>query len=281
MTRGRGFTLVEMVVSLGLTFIVIAALHRLVTRTQQLSRVQVAQLSLQSNVRTGVLVSGNELRGLSTLPGGAADQNDILSMTPNGMVYRATRGIGFLCQPPTGGQLRIARSSYSGWRDPQALRDMVYLLHEGNPVAGVPDTWIPLGITAVTTSLSCPGAIGPGITLTTSAVTGPPEATAGTPVRILELMELKTYQSEGQWWLGIRSVSSAEAIQPLVGPVDGADGFRLSYLNSDGTPSSDPNAIAGIGIKLRGVNEELRYSRAAAAVEELTNLVTLHNGGHP
>ena len=280
MARCRGFTLVEMVVSLVLTLIVIAAVHRLVTRTQQLSRAQVAQLSLQSNVRTGVLVSGNELRGLSTLSGGAADQNDILSMMPNAVVYRATRGIGFLCQSPAGGQLRIARSSYSGWRDPQPLRDMVYLLREGSSGTGQPDTWIALSITGVTTSVSCPGAT-PGITIATPAVTWPPEATAGTPVRIVEIMELKAYQSEGQWWLGIRSVSSGEAIQPLAGPLDGADGFQLTYLNRNGSPTADPSAVRNIGIGLRGVNQELRRGGTAAAVEELTTQVALYNGIHP
>ena len=281
MARCRGFTLVELVVSLSLTLIVIGAVHRLVTRTQQMSRAQAAQLTLQSNVRTGVLVSGNELRGLNTVAGGGADQNDILSMTPAGLVYRASRGLGFLCQPPVGGQLRIARNSYSGWRDPQPLRDVAYVLREGNSVSGEPDTWISLAITSATTGMTCTASGGPAITLTTSATTWPPEVSAGTPVRIFELMELKAYQSEGQWWLGARSVSSAEAIQPMAGPLDGADGFRLAYLGRNGRPTADPAAVAGIRIGLRGVNEELRRSGAGSAAEDLTAQVTLRNGIRP
>jgi hypothetical protein len=157
---------------------------------------------------------------------------------------------------------------------------MVYLLHEGGSVASQPDTWIPLAITGVTTAGTCPGVI-PGITIATPIITWPPEATAGTPVRIVEIMELKAYQSEGQWWLGIRSVSSGEAIQPMAGPLDGANGFQLTYLNRNGSPTADPSAVMSIGIGLRGVNQELRQGGTAAAVEELTTQVALYNGIHP
>jgi hypothetical protein len=94
-------------------------------------------------------------------------------------------------------------------------------------------------------------------------------------------MELKAYQSDGQWWLGARSVSSAEAIQPMAGPLDEADGFRLEYLDRNESPTADPKAVAGIRISLRGMNEELRRSGAAAAVEDLTAQVTLRNGIRP
>jgi prepilin-type N-terminal cleavage/methylation domain-containing protein len=277
----RGFTLVEMVVSLGLTLIVTAAAHRLITATQRWSRVQVAQLSLQSSVRTGALVAGNELRGLNAVPGGTADQNDILSLAPNGIVYRASRGAGFLCQPPAGSQLRFARNGFSGFRDPQPGRDLVYLFLPGSSADGLEDGWLPLAITAVATGTACPVGIGPGITLTTGSSSWPPEITAGTPVRIVELMELRAYQSEGQWWLGARSVSSGEAIQPLAGPLDEQDGFRLVYLNRTGGATADPGSVAGIRIVLRGVNEELRRTGAAAAFEELTTQVTLRNGPRP
>jgi hypothetical protein len=137
--------------------------------------------------------------------------------------------------------------------------------------------WISLAITSVSTGLTCAASAGAAITLTTSASTWPPEVSAGTPVRIFELMELKAYQSDGQWWLGARSVSSAEAIQPLAGPLDGVDGFQLEYLGRNGSPTADPNAVAGIRISVRGVNEELRRSGAAAAAEELTAQVTQQN----
>jgi len=100
-------------------------------------------------------------------------------------------------------------------------------------------------------------------------------------VRIVELMELKAYQSEGQWWLGARSVSAGEAIQPVAGPLEDQDGFRLLYLNRAGGPTVDPGAVAAIRIAVRGVNQELRLSGAAQAIEELTTQVTLRNGPRP
>jgi prepilin-type N-terminal cleavage/methylation domain-containing protein len=278
MEARRGFTLVEIVVSLGLTLIIAGAVYRLVTGAQRLSQAQEAQLSLQSTVRAGILVAGNELRGLSTVSGGAAFQNDIVSMAPNGITYRASRGVGFLCQAPTGTQLRIARTGFSGFRDPQPGRDVVYVFRAGASPAGEEDTWLPLGIVSITTSTACPPGFGAGITIATSGSGWPPEISAGTPIRFFELMELKAYQSEGQWWLGTRSVSSGEVIQPIAGPLSGPDGFQLRYLSRSGSQTIDPSAVASIRITLRGTSEALRRAQTSTADEELTTQVTLRNG---
>jgi hypothetical protein len=101
----------------------------------------------------------------------------------------------------------------------------------------------------------------------------------GTPVRIYEIMELRAYQSGGQWWLGARSVSSGEAIQPLAGPLAGRDGFRLEYLNQFGAATNDPTAVSGIRIVVRGSGEDLPASGGSAPPqEELITQVALRNG---
>src|SRR3954463_11818454 len=110
----RGLTLVEIVVALALTLIVTGSIHRLLITTQRLSRMQTAQVDLQSNLRAGALVIANELRELNGREGGTPDQTDILSVSPTAITYRAARGIGFLCQSPLGGAIRIARSTFSG-----------------------------------------------------------------------------------------------------------------------------------------------------------------------
>jgi prepilin-type N-terminal cleavage/methylation domain-containing protein len=108
MGRSRGFTLVEITVALALMIIVTGAVYRLLNTAQRVTRVQSAQVNLQSNVRTAALVVANELRGLNTVRGGTPAQNDIVSMTPTSLTYRASRSAGFLCTPSTAGQLRIA-----------------------------------------------------------------------------------------------------------------------------------------------------------------------------
>jgi hypothetical protein len=274
----RGLTLVEIVVALALMLIVIGAIHGLLVTTQRLSRAQAAQVNLQANVRASVLLIANELRELNGVETGSPDQTDILSIAATGLTYRAMRGIGFLCEPPGAGQIRLARSSFSGFRDPQPSRDGAYLFVEGGPDAVPEDAWLQLPITGVATNASCPGTVGPAISITTSPSAAIAAAPVGTPVRIYEIMELRLYQSDGQWWLGARSVSAGEAIQPVTGPLAGSDGLQLEYLNRAGTSTTDLAAIKSVVMTVNATTED-RMTRADGArlQEGLVTQVTLRN----
>src|SRR3954469_25274703 len=103
--RRRGFSLVELVLALALALIVTGAIHRLVISTHRLARVQASQIDLQTNVRATGIVIAKELRELNAVPNGSSEQTDLLSAAPTGMTYRATRGIGFLCEPSSAGRL--------------------------------------------------------------------------------------------------------------------------------------------------------------------------------
>jgi prepilin-type N-terminal cleavage/methylation domain-containing protein len=276
--RREGFTLVEITVALALTLIVTGAVYRLLLASQRLARAQASQVSLQTNVRTGSIVALNELRELGTVTGGSPDQNDVISIGASRMTYRAARGIGFLCQPAGANRLRIARGGFSGYRDPQPTRDMAYFFSEGNPDTDADDSWLAFAISDVATGSACPGTMGPGITLTTSG-TPPPDAPPGTPVRIYEMMELRSYQSEGRWWLGARSIGAGEAIQPVAGPLAEPDGLRLEYLNAAGAQTTDPTAVKGIRIMVRAIGEDSVNPWSGARMEEeLVTGVTLRNG---
>jgi hypothetical protein len=98
----------------------------------------------------------------------------------------------------------------------------------------------------------------------------------GTPVRFYEIMQLKLYRSEGNSWLGARSVSAGEAIQPILGPLTDGDGFRLEYLDALGTTTHDVNSVQSIRITLRGISEG-----PVLVEEELTTLVSLRNASPP
>jgi hypothetical protein len=217
----------------------------------------------------------NELRGLNTASGGSPAENDIVSLGGSGLTYRAARGIGFLCQSTAAGQLRIARGSYSGYRDPEAGRDVAYLLVESTTDSTA--SWVPLIINRATRGSGCSGADG-SIDLSTASAGGSVEAPAGTPVRVYEVMELKTYQSDGQWWLGARSVSGGEVIQPVAGPLADRDGFHLEFLTPAGVPTASPDAVGSIRITVRVSGGEVRRAgNVEAADEELTTQVALRN----
>lgn len=279
----RGFTLFELMVSTGMTLIVSGAVYRLLVTTQRLARAQLEQVSVQSNVRAGSLFLANELRELSTVAGGSRHQNDLLSIGASNVTFRVMRGIGFLCQTPSATQIRIARRNFSGHRDPQPGRDSAYLFLEGVAETDLDDAWLPLPLTQVSSTAPCPGG-GPGITLTVPSATVLAEVPAGTPVRISEVMELKLYRSDGKSWLGARSVSAGEVIQPVLGPLADANGFQLEYLGRTGSPTSDMTAVKSIRITLRGISEgavRIGDRDAEPVKEELTTQVALRNASRP
>jgi hypothetical protein len=58
-------------------------------------------------VRAGAIIVPNELREINNVEAGTADQIDIITPNPTSLRYRAMRGIGFVCQTPTAGEVRI------------------------------------------------------------------------------------------------------------------------------------------------------------------------------
>jgi prepilin-type N-terminal cleavage/methylation domain-containing protein len=276
--RRAGFSLVEITVALALTLIVTGAAYRLILASQRLSRAQASQLGLQTNARTASIAVLNELRELGTVTAGSSDQNDVLGITVSGITYRAARGIGFLCQPPSANRIRIARGTFSGYRDPQSTRDVAYVFLDGSPDTEADDSWLGFPIVDVATGIVCPGTSSAGLTLTTSGAL-PPDVPAGTPVRIYEVMELRSYQSEGKWWLGARAVGTGEAIQPMAGPLADRDGFRLEYSNAAGVQTADPTAIKSVKITVNALGEDSVSAWSGARIEEeLVTAVTLRNG---
>ena len=255
MANRRGFTLAEIVIAMTLMLIVSGAAFKLLVSTQRVSRSQAERAGLQSNVRMGSLVVLNDLRELNTVVAGAADKNDILTIAADDITYRAMRGVGFICQAPTATQIRVARSSFSGYRDPQAGRDGLYVFIDGDPDSETDDTWLSVAIADVSTATACPGALGDGITLTTPNTAGLVGIPVGTPLRIYEVMELKLHVADGKSWLGARSISAGEVIQPVLGPLVDGNGFQLEYLDAVGAATADRTAIKSIRITIRGISD--------------------------
>ena len=260
----RGYTLVEIMIALVIMLVVAGAMHHLLLATHRLTRRQAGQAELQSGLRAGSIVVASELRELGAY--------DILRPAPAAVTYRAMRGLGFLCQAPTATALSMARTGFTGHRDPQAGRDTALVLLAPAESSG---TWQPLAITGVSTGSSCPGAQGAGISLTVPSTPALLALEPGTPVRLFEIMELRLYQSDGKSWLGARSVSAGEVIQPVIGPLSDGNGLALEYLGGTGAPTNDASSIQGIRITLRGA------VNGAAGAESLSTVVALRNVVRP
>jgi prepilin-type N-terminal cleavage/methylation domain-containing protein len=285
MTNRRGFTLIEVMIAMTIMLIVMGGVYKMMLSTHRLSRGQTERMTLQSNVRIGSLMVLNDLRELNTVLGGLVAQNDILAIAADDITYRGMRGIGFVCQAGTANQLRISRSSFSGYRDPLADRDSLYAFIEGDPDSETDDSWLPVAITAVSTATACPGAIGTGITLTTPNTATLVGLAAGTPIRFYEVMQVKLHQADGKSWLGARSVSAGEAIQPVLGPLADGNGLLLEYLTAAGVATTNRTAIKGIRVTLRSISDGVMSAGIGASPthvqEELISQVALRNALRP
>lgn len=273
-TERRGFTLVEIMAALAVSLVVSGAAYNLLLNTQRLTRAQASRVALQSTVRAAVLIVANELSELNTVAGGSTSQNDVLALGAQTVTYRAMRGTGFVCQAVAPAVIRLARNSFSGHRDPQAGRDEALVFVPGDSATGSEDAWVAVKITAVATTFACSGGL-PSITLTLSAGPSSHLLEQGTPVRLIEPMEIRLYQADENWWLGARSVNTGEAIQPFAGPL-APGGFQLEYLDREGEATLDRTGIESIRVTVRAI-EAAADETHAPLEEELTTRVTLRN----
>jgi prepilin-type N-terminal cleavage/methylation domain-containing protein len=244
-TSRGGFTLVEIMLATVVMLIISGSIYQVFLATVRLTRAQASRFSIQSTTRGALLAVTAELRELSN--------PDLLSVAPAALTYRAMRGTGFTCISSLSNRIQIDRAGFSGHRDPQPGRDSALIyLDPGRP--GTTPAWTPVAITGAAPA-TCPAGLGPGMAVNVSPTDLLAGAPAGTPVRIYETMELRLYQSEGQSWLGMRSISAGETVQPLFGPLHENRGFQLQYLDASGAVTSIPAAIASALVTVHGLGE--------------------------
>jgi hypothetical protein len=98
-------------------------------------------------------------------------------------------------------------------------------------------------------------------------------------------MQLKLHEADGKSWLGARSVSAGEAIQPVLGPLADVNGFSLQYLTAAGVATANLTAIKSIRVTLRGITDGVVSAGIAASPthvqEELVSQVALRNALRP
>jgi prepilin-type N-terminal cleavage/methylation domain-containing protein len=283
MRNHRGFTLIEIMIAVLIMVVVSSAIFKLLTTNQRLSRAQAANVDLQSNERAAALVVPAELRELNTVIAGTVAQNDILDLQNTSIRYRGMRGLGFVCQATTT-EIRLLKSSWSGYRYPEIPRDAAFVFVQTDPSTGSDGTWVQETITAVDlTTKTCPLVGNPtAITLTISpALAAAPVGRM--PVRTWEDLQMGLYPQDGKSWLGVRSWSAGEAgYQPLLGPLHATEGFRLRAYDKDNAPTTVKENVRSIKLTIRGVTSDQVSTSGGSSVmgvvqDSVVSQVTLRN----
>jgi prepilin-type N-terminal cleavage/methylation domain-containing protein len=302
MRSRRGFTLIEMMMGLVLTMMVGGVIYELLLRNQRVSRIQTEHVGMQENVRAGALIIANELRevgydsipplAVATLVAGAgaptAGASDILVAQSGRIRYKAMRGVGFLCAL-AGNTAVVTASSAVGIRAP-AVGDSVSIYVEGDPDTNTDDAWINAGITALPNQ-NCPGGAA-GIAMTLGYpvwLSGgwTAQVQTGAPVRLFDVMEMQTVADNGRSWLGLRSVTAGEALQPVIGPLADSTaavrGLRFRYRDRNGVETAVLKDIRAVQIDLRGITDQATRKSGHFAVDSLalTTRVAMRNTLRP
>jgi hypothetical protein len=238
----RGFTLPDLLVGLLLLSLVGTLAARMTLVYGRVLRGQRERAGLQSAFTTGFSLLAADLGDIG--PG------DLSLVLPDLIQYRALRASGLACSLQ-GTEVLVLLERFASTRLPQAGRDSLLVYFGGSQSAGSVDEWLPAPVVGVTRT-TCDGR--PAFRLTTaldSTRLRGESVPALVPIRTFEVMQARLYSSLGAWWLGVRSVSAGETLQPVAGPFEGG-GSPFRYFDSTGAGTLVPEAVRGISITLSG-----------------------------
>ena len=264
----RGFTLIELMIALVLLGIVSTAVYKVLVNNQRLYTAQTQTIDLQQNIRAAAAILPAEFRELDAADGA------IKAMTATSLRIRAMRQLSFICNTPLLGggignlDVVIRSTPLYGSRQTFNRNDSLLIYWEGNPGTRADDIWLPAQIQSINGTgplcndsgpagpLTVPHAgislrmqpqwlINPGLNVATAI-------TRGAPVRGFDRVSYELYQApDGNWYLGQRNPAVGGTIQPVVGPLIGANGVTFSYYDSVGTVTADSSKVAQIQFVLR------------------------------
>ncbi len=246
LTRRGGFTLVEMLSALLLCGLVGLALVRSTLAVQRIAHASEESTALQAAFDGGLGFLAQELAEVGRGNAGV----DLLRVTPDSVSYRGVRGTGIACRIDAAG-VTIPLSRLRSTRMPQPGRDSLLVFVGVDSLLRRSDGWLALPLLGVV-GATCGG--GPALRLVTvvDTSTTPPGALPPLlPVRLFETMQARFYPSLGAWWLGARSESAGETIQPLAGPFVGG-GVGFSFRDSLHQLTQVPGAVQAMDINLAG-----------------------------
>jgi hypothetical protein len=292
--------MVELMLGLILTLAVGGVTYELLLKNSQVNRTQTEHVSLQDNVRSGALVIANELRevGYDAITAQASvllnnyaqgTRSDLINLTSTRIRYFATRGQGFVCNTLTApDRIVVKNSTWQAYRAPKDTDTLMVYVENANNTSS-DDAWAHLGVVA-TSAVNCPdGAAGTALQVgfpagLTAAIVWPRIVLNG-PVRLTEVMEMGNHIADGKSWLGMRSVSANEAMQPVVGPLADSTGavrgIEFQFRDANNATTAVPANVRVVEFTLRGVTDVAVRARNAhvGAIDTLglTTRVALRN----
>jgi hypothetical protein len=104
---------------------------------------------------------------------------------------------------------------------------------------------------------------------------------------LFDVMEVRTVADDGRSWLGMRSVTQGEALQPVAGPLSDSTattrGLLFRYLDRNGLQTAVLKDIRTVEITLRGVTDQPTRASGTYAPDSLslTSRIAMRNTLRP
>ena len=238
--KPRGVSLPELLVALVLLGLIGAALTRSIVLQQRAFGSALEREAASRTIGQASAWLGSEFLEL----GRGRSPSDLVALAAESLSYRAYRSAGVACQVATD-QVLIRRDRLSSWRAPQPGRDslVLFVAPDSAPMGG---DWRVYPISSVGITV-CEGT--QAFRIGTVLVPPAGASVSQVPVRTFETMQVRLYRSMGEWWLGARSASGGEGLQPVTGPL-AVGGLEMTYLDSAGSPTAVPASVRALQVLL-------------------------------
>ncbi len=305
----RGFTLAEILVSLVLLGMIMAAMTAVLSRQQRFYRSATDLMETRGRIRQALAVLPSDLRSLSpsdTLSGGL-NTGDIYLWNDHALEFRSVMGSSVVCWVPAVAPLTTLRlppvglpNVLTAWLTTPAVGDSL-LIFDNTAIR-----WRVYAITAiapVSGAAGCSTGAGQFLTaaqgaLSSYSVTVFPALSAtvavGAPVRVFRRAHYELYQeTDGRWYLGFFDclstyvpASHCGSLEPMSGPYQpysatpGQSGLLFTYYDSTGAVLNPATAkaknIARIDVTMRAQTQTpISLSGGAQALAKDTTRYTI------
>ncbi len=265
----RGLGLAELIIALTLS----AMIALLSWSILAVSAIRLRERSERMGLTHALRVSAAALRAVvEPLGSDSSAAPDLAGLATDRLTARVIRASGTVCSvAPESVVVRAGEDWWAGLRVPVGGRDTLLVGTLDNP-----PRWIAAALQSDPTGARCPDGRAGLMLSVPAAALGGAAVGPGSPLRVFEHVEIRSYGSGGLGWVGARLIATGEAIQPLAGPFAR---IAFGYFRRDGAPASTGAEAAIVVASFKGLTERAagvgiaRMSTARADSVELSILL--------